>query len=351
MCAVAAPRRGEWLYWRVNERGTLGPPSRADRLHRRVLEKRVLRGQLPLRARTLVHRSALPEARAREQRFLAGSPAYRDARDADGPPSATHSRLVQIDGLPWWVPLVRPDDPAAVDKYLAQQDFPYRTIAQTREVALGGTMIDIGANTGRMAVPRVVLGDVTAAYCAEPDPLNYACLVRNVRENHLHGLVLPDRVAIGSTDGSVRLERRSSAGGHVVIDAGDRSRRETIEVPSLTLDTWAERVGIDLRTLAFVKLDAQGSEVHVLRGAARVLACKHVAWQIEVDLTLLARRGHSGANLFALLATNFTHFTDLNRDAVGARIRPTAELADALAYLHGARHGGTDVLAYTLSPA
>src|SRR5690606_32141462 len=124
--------------------------------------------------------------------------------------------------------------------------------------------------------------------------LNYACLVRNVRDNNLPGLVLPDRVAIGSEDGVVRLERRSTAGGHRVIDARTVSDRETVEVPSLTLDTWSERVGIDLQTLAFVKLDAQGSEVHVLRGASRILACRHVAWQIEVDLSLLARRGQRG---------------------------------------------------------
>ena len=325
------------------------PPSRADRLRRQILEKRVLRGTLAFRAQTLPYRSGLPEARLREERFQLGAPAYADALRSGATPPEGRARRVSVDGLAWWAPLAKPDDPVAVERYLAQQDFPYRTITQTREVGLGGTMIDIGANTGRMCVPRVVLGDVTAAYCAEPDPLNYTCLVRNALDNHLDGLVLPDRVAIGSEDGVVRLERRGTAGGHTVIDPGTRSDRETIEVPSLRLDTWVDRVGIDLDGLAFVKLDAQGSEVHVLRGAPRVLACRHVAWQIEVDLALLQRRGHGGRDLFDMLGAHFTHFTDLNRAAGGHRVRPIAELGAALAYLEGVRHGGTDVLVYSLA--
>jgi FkbM family methyltransferase len=319
--------------------------ARLHRLHRVVLEKDVLRHVLPLRAQTTRQRSATADARAREGRFRAGSAAYVDAleRPVIEP---RHIRRMTVDSLQWSAPLLRPDDDAAVQRYLRQQDFPYRTITQTREVGLGGTMIDIGANVGRMSIPRVILGDVAAAYCAEPDPLNYACLVANVVDNHLAGLVMPDRVAIGSENGTARLERRSTAGGHTVIDAGAVSERETIEVPMLTLDRWTQQVGIEPAELAFVKLDAQGSEVHVLRGAERVLAHKHVAWQIEVDFPLLARRGFAPDDLFALLRGSFTHFTDLNRHATGARVRAIAELPEALGYLGDVRHGGTDVLVY-----
>jgi FkbM family methyltransferase len=319
--------------------------ARLDRMHRVVLEKDVLRHVLPLRAEAARGRSAAADARARERRFREGAAAYVDALDR--PASATPQiRRMTVDGLQWSAPLMRPDDDAAVARYLAQQDFPYRTITQTREVAVGGTMIDIGANVGRMSIPRVILGDVTAAYCAEPDPLNYACLVANVTDNHLTGLVMPDRVAIGSENGVARLERRSTAGGHTVIDAGAASDRETIEVPMLTLDRWTQQIGLEPAELAFVKLDAQGSEVHVLRGAERVLAHKHVAWQIEIDFPLLARRGFAPGDLFALLRGSFTHFTDLNRHATGPRVRAITDLPEALAYLADVRHGGTDVLVY-----
>src|SRR5687767_14176807 len=149
--------------------------QRMDRLHRSVLDKNVLRGSLPIRAGKLAARGAAPEAREREQRFSAASTSYAQAIEDDDA-FAGCVRRIELDGLPWWVPLVVPDDAARVERAIRHQDFPYRVIAQTREVAIGGVMLDLGANVGRMSVPRVILGDVTAAYCAEPDPLNYACL-------------------------------------------------------------------------------------------------------------------------------------------------------------------------------
>jgi FkbM family methyltransferase len=333
-------------------------PDRAERverlerkihnLHRSVLDKTVLQRLLPVRAATLAHRSASPDAQARLARFRAASASYSAPPDeAGGAPSYT--RTIELDSLSWCVPLPHPEDPVLVARALGHQDFPYRTLTQTRDVAIGGAMIDIGANVGRMSIPRVVLGDVTAAYCAEPDPLNYRCLVQNVRSNHLDGLVLPDRVAIGSSNGTARLMRASTSGGHRVLDPETRTKHEVVEVESLTLDTWVERIGLDLPGLVFVKLDAQGSEVHVLRGATRVLACQQVAWQIEVDLALLSRRGFGPRDLYEPITRHFTHFVDLNRQAEGERVRPTTELADALAYLGDGRETRTDVMTFTLA--
>jgi FkbM family methyltransferase len=321
--------------------------ARLDRLHRSILDKEVLRRTVPLRARTLPARSAQPDARAREQRLRDGSAPYAEAVAGDLS-LARDARRTTVDGLTWWVPLTRPDDPMLVERAIAHQDFSYRVILQTRELALGDAMIDIGANVGRMSIPRVVLGDVRIAYCAEPDPLNYACLVQNVRDNHLGGLVLPDRLAIGATSGTVRFSRGRFAGGHRVVGPGETGQHEVIDVPMLTLDEWVSRMRIDLDEVTFVKVDVQGSEVAVLRGAAGVLARRHIAWQIEVDPHLLRAGGASAGELFSLLQRGFTHFIDLSKHLTGARVRPIAELGEALAYVCGPPEGRTDVLVCTL---
>ena len=160
------------------------------RLRRRILEPEVLRGILPLRARAIRQAGRQAESRDRERRFSQASPAYARAI-VDTEDVRADIRIVSLDSLTWCVPLTAPDDPVLVERALKHQDFPYRAMTQTREVAIGGTMVDIGANTGRMSIPRVILGDATIAYCAEPDPLNYTCLVWNVRDNDLTGLVLP----------------------------------------------------------------------------------------------------------------------------------------------------------------
>jgi FkbM family methyltransferase len=323
--------------------------ERSNRLHRSILVPRVLKGLLPLRAHALAYRAGLAESQDREARFRTASASYVQALP-DDQAFAGQTRVIDLDSLRWWVPLLHPDDAAAVTHYLEHQDFPYRAILQTREVALGGVMLDLGANIGRMSIPRVILGDVTAAYCAEPDPLNFTCLVRNVRDNHLTGLVLPDNVAIGSENGSVQLQRESSAGGHRIVDAPSRRKGKSIEVAAVTVDSWTERLGLDLRDISFVKVDAQGSELHILRGATRLLAQRHVAWQIEIDPLLLATRGISAENLFAALQPHFTHFIDLNRTAVGSRVHAIGDLAAALGYI-AVPGNRTDVLAFNLRPA
>ena len=323
--------------------------QKIDSLHRTVLEKAVLQGLLPIRARVAALRSMAPDARQREQRFREASPAYaREIASAESLASST--RVISLDSLTWWVPLLRPDDPTVVDRALGHQDFPYRVILQTREVGLGGLMLDIGANTGRMAVPRAILGDVTAVYCAEPDLLNYQCLVRNVRDNHLTGLVLPDHVAMASEDGVVRLERAKTTGGHRVIDEGVATSRTVTEVLALTVDSWMDRLGVAPEQVAFVKVDVQGSEVPVLRGATRLLAHRHVAWQIEIDLQALVGRGFVEDDLFRPLREHFSHFIDLSRRGVGDRVRSIAELTEALAYLQGGAVGRTDILLFSLLP-
>lgn len=323
-----------------------GLSRRVARLRRRILDVGVLRGLVPIRRRTAAARASMPEARDRERRLRAASPAYVAALD-NAHVETAHLRPMTLDSLHWWVPLPAPDDPVRVARALAHQDLPYRVISQTREAAIGGVMIDIGANIGRMSIPRVILGDAVAAYCAEPDPLNYECLVRNVRDNGLAGLVLPDRVAIGASNGVVRLRRGKSTGGpRIVSDAA--AKKSAVEVACQTLDTWVERMAIDLDHVTFIKVDAQGSEVDILTGAPRVLACRHIAWQIEIDLTLLAARGCSAADLYAPLMQHFTHFVDLGRHASGPRVRRIGDLAETLKHVTGGSDGRTDVVVVNL---
>ena len=254
---------------------------------------------------------------------------------------------MRVFGLNWWMPVIdpRPGGPSAA--WIAKQRFPYRALTQTRELAIGGVMLDIGANIGRMSVSRVVMGDVVAAYCAEPDPLNYACLVGNIVDNDLTGLLLPDRLAIADRDGTATLRRRSASGGHsvvaddsVVSDAPRGSSHpssedgEFIEVPCLTLDTWMARLRVDPDAVTFVKVDVQGFEMRVLQGASGLLAKRHCAWQLELDPALLSAAGTSLAEVCAKVQQHFTHFIDLNGALTGARQRVISELPQGLAYMN-----------------
>jgi len=58
------------------------------------------------------------------------------------------------------------------------------------------------------------------------------CLVRNVFRQSSCRSVLPDWVAIGSQNGTARLERARTAGGHRILEDGRVSKAETIDVPA-----------------------------------------------------------------------------------------------------------------------
>ena len=335
--ARSETRHAEWQQARLDLK------QRIAFYHRRVPDPDIVRDLLPLRARTIGARAAHANALGADARLQDLSAAYRDALSdlAQPRPDLT---MTTVQGLTWWVPVPPALRGDARDRFIAKQRFPYRNITQTREFATGPILLDIGANIGRMSIPRVILGDFERAYCAEPDPLNFAALVRNVASNGLRGLVLPGQMAIGAANGSVQLTQSKYPGGHRLVGA-DRQERGTIEVPCWTVDEWCRRFSIEPDLVSYVKVDTQGWEVHVLRGATNLLDHRHIAWQLEVTPHLLAAAGTSATVLYDLCAGRFTHFVDLGKQVEGQRLRPTAELVQSLDYL--VDEGATDIVLFS----
>jgi FkbM family methyltransferase len=281
---------------------------------RQILDPATLQGLLESRLRTLSARTLTCHLEEREAGFLATCQSYRD-QNFDTP-STEHG---SIDGLRWSVPAT-PNASSLPKEWLQKQfRFPYNTVLQTRDVSIGGLMLDIGANVGRTAIPRVVLGDVTGVYCAEPDPTNYYCLRRNVLDNSLGGFVMPDQVAISDHDGVVGLHRARKYTGHrvAIADAGGAG---LIEVQACTLDTWVQQHQIDLDAVTFIKVDVEGYELQVMAGARDILTRRHIAWQLEVWAPQLSTAGGSASQLAELLGRHFTHFIDLRRNVPGSRV-------------------------------
>ena len=300
-----------------------------------------VRALLASRLRTLPARARLAPPDERERLFKTTSPSYVLNEKSNLPTEST-----VIDGVRWRVPRPADDRTTAEWKEL-QFRFPYHAILQTREVSVGGLMLDIGANVGRTSIPRVIFGDAVAAYCAEPDPANYACLRRNVVDNGLGGLVMPDQVAIGGRNGTVTLELSTKhTGHHVKFGAPPRTLSDRyIEVQSCTLDAWVTKHQIDLDAVTFIKVDVEGYEQQVLDGAAAVLDKTHIAWQLEVWARRLAAAGGGVTRFAETLAAHFTHFIDLRRDIATSRVRPIDDIHAMAADLER-ENGKTDIVVF-----
>lgn len=137
-------------------------------------------------------------------------------------------------------------------------------------------VIDVGANEGQTA--RRVLAEFPLAtvYCFEPAPETFNALRRNVADDPRIHL---EPVACGSRVGSVDFHVTDNHWCSSVLAPSDLGKRfygewyrtkQIVKVPMTTLDTWmADR---RVPRVDILKVDAQGYDLEVLRGATRMLA-------------------------------------------------------------------------------
>ena len=284
------------------------------------------------RANTVLTSQLAPDLQVREQNWRAACPAY--AIEADSvhagrrPPGA---RTVEIGGLTWWLPNDAASRGSLSSRIVDKRWLPLDDLARVRRLIVGGGMLDIGANIGTTAIPRALLRDFSVIHAAEPDPNNYACLVANVLANKLDGAVLPDRVALSSSTGMVRLRLSTQIGTHHLLPAEGKTHLRSIDVQAYTVDDWIGRLGVLPADLSFVKVDAQGWDAHVMLGARSLLAARHLVWQVEFSPVMMDRSGVTAREFNSLASASFTHFRMMAGDERERPISDVAEVGAALA--------------------
>jgi FkbM family methyltransferase len=132
----------------------------------------------------------------------------------------------------------------------------------------GWTVFDVGANIGVFTVLQAMHG--ARVFSFEPNPDSYSRLSRNVTANNLSDHVQLFPTALGDEHGmgSLCVINGGTTGG-VVTPANGETSVSGVAVPIATLDEVAcalPELSIDL-----LKIDAEGSEVAILRGGERVL--------------------------------------------------------------------------------
>lgn len=183
-----------------------------------------------------------------------------------------------------------------------------------------GTVLDIGANLGMIAIALLRHGWFAGAIAVEPAPAAVRLLEHNVAQNGLGDRVRCVAAALSSSPGERLLEISSFNSGDNRIRRDARSgawreeERETIAVPVRTLDGLFDHGAHDRAydDIRLVWMDVQGHEAQCLAGGATFLT-RGVPVVTEFWPYGIERSGITAAEYERTLAVSFTHFYRIER--------------------------------------
>jgi FkbM family methyltransferase len=162
----------------------------------------------------------------------------------------------------------------------------YESALIERVLRSGMTVIDVGANHGMFSLEAAhLIGATGRVHAFEPTPGTRELLLNNLAANALSTVtVFPS--ALGEMPGTARLRvhnEMSALNTLATMDVTWNRQKlvadQIIDVPVTTLDAHAVEHGLD--RIDFLKIDVEGFELRVIRGAAKLLKEK------RVDLVLL----------------------------------------------------------------
>jgi FkbM family methyltransferase len=240
-------------------------------------------------------------------------------------PAAAPAVSIRVPGVPPFSLRVHAREDRFISEQLRTRGVwePLETRAVLALLNPGDGFVDLGANLGYYTVLGALrVGAAGRVMACEPDPGNFALLERNLADNGLPW-VRALRCAVTDRAGPVRLYRSpDNQGDHRLYDSGDG--RGAVPADAVTLDGL---LGDAPEAWHLVKMDTQGCEALILRGAGRFLAAHpgRLAWIVEFWPLGLARSGADATELLERLAALDAELAIL--DEAAGRVVPTTVAA------------------------
>ena len=183
-------------------------------------------------------------------------------------------------------------------RYLSWNHTEYEAFREA--VRPGMTVFDVGANVGAYSLLfGQWVGSTGAVFAFEPSPAIRDGLRRHIQLNALEGSVRAVPAAVGAAPAQARFVIESTAGEGRL--AGDRdSGAPTIDVPVTTID---EFCASEKLTPNVIKVDVEGAELEVLRGARATIhrTRGRLSLFVEMHPSIWRRSGLTAQDLYAEL--------------------------------------------------
>jgi len=182
-----------------------------------------------------------------------------------------------------------------------------------RFLKCGMNVIDIGANIGLYsALSSLLIGSEGRVWAFEPSSETACRLSRNLELNQCSNVEIIRKALSDIDGGSLTLRRDPGFGDgerYVCSNSSGSCERRTDadkgdeeNVPVTTLDVWWSDLGESRPRVDFIKMDVEGSELSVLRGAAKLLAdSPDVVIMLECQEKHCAKFGHRPSDVWGVL--------------------------------------------------
>ncbi|MBP9111877.1 MAG: FkbM family methyltransferase [Polyangiaceae bacterium] len=201
--------------------------------------------------------------------------------------------------LPFANVFVRSEDEGVARPILLNGEFEPKELACiAQHLRAGDTFVDIGANIGIFSVfAGKHVGPSGTVISIEPEPANHELLLRNLLHNGLTTANVK-HLALGDTKTKLTLYRDARNAGNPSLVRGNVVHyQDAHEVDVEPLDDVLSNV----KNVHVIKMDVQGFEMNVLRGAKGVLEKHKPAILLELWPEGLERAGSSAREVLETL--------------------------------------------------
>jgi FkbM family methyltransferase len=173
-----------------------------------------------------------------------------------------------------------------------------------RVAAVSEHVVDVGANIGIFAclgASRLPAGSRLTAF--EPVPANLELLRRNLDQNGVAERVTVEPVAVGSESGETTIHLAAGSGNHSLAAGVTRGSGTSLPVKVTTLDEYfGTGSSVDL-----LKIDVEGFDGFVLRGAARLIQERQPTLLVEFVPTHLRNAGFPADEFLDTVLAAYPH--------------------------------------------
>jgi len=152
----------------------------------------------------------------------------------------------------------------------------------TKLIRKGDIVVDLGANVGQFTIflSRIV-GNKGKVYAFEPDPRNFLILKQRIKK---FNNVVVENKAVNEKSSKLILFLHEDKSQTSLFDKSKSI--SAIEVDSVSLDEYFKDI---TKNIALIKMDVQGAEFSILRGAKNLLKrVKAIIFEFEPGLIKLA---------------------------------------------------------------